>query len=339
VKVLLVFSFLISLGFSDSAFSAELKYDLNDFVKISGEQKLFVKWKKAEAGKPTAFLLNGLTYSTKQWDQFAFHLAEAGIGVVQYDMFGMGKTLEAYGPVQAVVPWESQVLDLKILARKLKIKGPLNLIGLSYGGGLAIGFSGLFPELTDNVFLLAPFTEPIESQDSWIRLQVATTRFWYPYNPYSDDELYDYFLKQNVYTTYPMAEPIVLENPYKLEATFRMVQGIRKLPTFDLIQKSAPKSLHLMIAGKDEYIPRTVHDSFWNQVPSEAKGTQIVLLQSKHKIPETEPKLSARWVSQILLGKIKNRGADQNYFADSRTGIASGPEGEIDLNDVEQKRK
>ncbi len=40
----------------------------------------------------------------------------------------------------------------------------------------------------------------------------------------SDDDLYDLFLHQIVYATYPQAEPIVLENPFKLEATYRLVQ-------------------------------------------------------------------------------------------------------------------
>lgn len=325
----LAISFILPLS---NAKQTQLSYDLSDFVEIRSGQSLFVKWKKAKAGRPTVVLLNGLTYSTKQWDRFAFYLAESGLGVVQYDMFGMGKTLLQYAPIQDVIPWQSQVLDLKALVEKLKLKNGLNLVGLSYGGGIAIGFAGQFPELTKNVFLMAPFTEPLETQDLMLKAQVAATRFWYPYNPYSDDELYDYFLKQNVYGTYPMAEPIVLENPFKLEATFRMVQGIRKLPTLNLIQKAAPKSLHLVIAGQDEYIPREVHDRFWENVPSKAKASQMVILQSKHKIPEVIPEFSAKWITYVLTGKLKSRGQKQNFEGDVRSQLVTGPNGEFDLN-------
>ena len=328
----LTFSFVLQLSSATNAKQTQIIYDLSDFVEIRSGQSLFVKWKKSKAGKPTIVLINGLTYSTKQWDLFAFHLVESGLGVVQYDMQGMGKTLLQYAPVREVIPWQSQVLDLKALAEKLKLKNGLNLVGLSYGGGVAIGFSGLFPELTKNVFLMAPFTEPIASQDQILKAQVAVTRFWYPYNPYNDDELYDYFLKQNVYSTYPMAEPIVLENPYKLEATFRMVQGIRKLPTQNLIQNAAAKSIHLIIAGQDEYIPRDVHERFWEIVPNKAKASQLVILQSKHKIPEVIPEFSAKWISFVLTGRLKSPGRDQNFEGDVRSKTITGPNGEIDLN-------
>lgn len=113
------------------------------------------------------------------------------------------------------------------LLSELKVAKPYNLVGLSYGGGIAIAYAAQYPKEVKRILALAPFTEPLQSQDNWIKNQVAYTRVMQPWNPYSDDELYDYFLRNIIYGTYPSAEPIVLENPYKLEAT-RMVQGIRQ---------------------------------------------------------------------------------------------------------------
>ena len=64
---------------------------------------------------------------------------------------------------------------------------------------------------------MAPYTQPLKGQDDWIKQQISVTRMQFPFNPYSDEQLYDYFLRQICFSTYPSLEPIVLENPYKLE--------------------------------------------------------------------------------------------------------------------------
>lgn len=330
-NVFVLFGLIFSLQISASAMTS--KYDFEGFIRISSKKELFVQWHKAEGALPTVILLNGLTYSTKQWDEFGEALHLHGVGVVMYDMDGMGQTLLKYAPVVAPITYQTQIQDLKDLITKLKI-GKANLVGLSYGGGVAIAFGEAYPHLVNNLILMAPYTAPVATQDLWIKMQVLTTRMMYPYNPYSNDELYDYFLKQNVYGTYPMAEPIVLENPFKLESTFRMVQGIRKLDTVKAIQRAPVKSVHLVIAGQDEYIDRAVLEDFWSQVPESAKASKIVLLQSKHKIPEEIPEYSADWIATILLNSSRVQ-SGQLFEGNPATGLVraeSGDEFEIGLN-------
>ncbi|MCE3011189.1 MAG: alpha/beta hydrolase [Proteobacteria bacterium] len=273
------------------------------FVKIAPERELFVQWDEAQEGQPTVILLNGLTYSTKQFASFRKELIKSGIGVVRYDMMGMGQTLLKYAPVVSMISYEDQVKDLKKLIEALEIETPVNLVGLSYGGGIAMAFAARNPKLVKSLMLMAPFTEPVASQDQWIKSQVWYTRKVYPLNPYSDDDLYDYFLRQIVYTTYPAAEPIVLENPFKLEATFRMVQGIRKWRADRDVAKLPKKSVHLLIAENDQYIERNVLETFWEAVPVAQRGSKSVLKGSEHKIPEAKPSEAARWVKGVLNGK------------------------------------
>ncbi len=330
-KFLILFGLVFGLQFSAQAATAE--YDFEGFVRVSAKKELFIQWQKADSGKPTVILLNGLTYSTKQWDAFANSLHTYGIGVVQYDMDGMGKTLLKYAPIVAPIAYQTQIQDLKGLITQLKI-GKANLVGLSYGGGIAIAFGEAYPHLVQNLILMAPFTEPIAAQDLFLKMQVLSTRMMYPYNPYSNDELYDYFLRLNVYTTYPSAEPIVLENPYKLEATFRMVQGIRKLDTAKAITRAPRKSVHLVIAGQDEYIDRKVLETFWTQVPESAQASKMILLQSKHKIPEHIPDYSADWIATILLDSQRVQ-SGHLFEGNPATGLVrsrAGDEFEIGLN-------
>lgn len=301
-----IFSFLLVLMISGFAFATtstdNFKGDtFKGFIKIREGRELFVDYVKPQAGQPTLIILNGLTYSTWQWDRFVAELEKRGTGLLRYDMFGMGQTLLKYAPATDVIPYQDQVEDLKKLLTVMNLKGPYNFVGLSYGGGIGLAYSFIYPQDIKNLILMAPYTEPLEGQYNWIMSQIWATRQIFPYNPASDDELYDYFLHQIVYATYPQAEPVVLQNPFILEGVFRMVQGIRKFRPVDLT-KQIPATTHLMIAEYDQYIPRPVLNNFWDKVPATSKGTCVVVKNSEHKIPEAKPAFAAKWVYEIIQG-------------------------------------
>lgn len=274
--------------------------DFNGFVSINAKKQLYVEYIAPQAGRPTVVLLNGLTYTTRQWDAMTVFLKKAGLGVVRYDMSGMGQTLLKYKTQYAPYKYTDQVLELNQLLTVLKISKPYNLVGLSYGGGIAAAYTIQYPNNIKNAILMAPYTAALAKQDDWIRSQINLTRVMYPFNAYSDDELYDYFLKEICYTTYPMVEPVVLENQYKLEAVFRMTQGIRKLELIKYVNLFPAHSIHLVIAEKDQYIPREVLTNFWNAIPVSARASLTILPKSEHKMPEAAPEKSASIVDSIV---------------------------------------
>ena len=275
---------------------------LTGFIEIKKGHELYVEYNLPKEGMPTVVLVNGLTYTLRQWDDFVAPLVAKGIGVLRYDPIGMGKTLLKYAPITSVIPYDEQVKDLKILLEKLEVPAPYNMVGLSYGGGIIASYTAEYPQDIKNLILMAPFTRPLDDMDRWIQGQIWATRKIFPFNPYSDDDLYDYFLRQIVYSTYPPAEPIVLENPFKLEAVYRLVQGIRKARPIDVTATIPQRSLHLMIARKDQYINTSVLNEYWDAVPVQARASRLYINDSEHKMVEDVPNFTASWVLEILSG-------------------------------------
>ncbi len=280
---------------------------LQAFVKIRGQRELFVDYLKPAAGKPVVVLLNGLTYRTGVWDSFVKELKGDGLGILRYDPMGHGKTLAKSGLPNEAIESDEQVKDLNSLLSVLGIRKAVHLVGLSYGGAIGTQFTIAYPNKVANLILMAPFTKPLDSQDQQIRLHIAQTRAMYPLNPASDDELYDFFLKQIVYATYPMVEPIVLEHPWKLEATFRLVQGVRKFKAENVVDHLPDASVHLMVADWDQYIAPKILEDLWKQIPKRARQSRLIINHSEHKIPEAMPSFSAKWVRLIVEGDERLR--------------------------------
>lgn len=328
VCLFMLISSCLALAKSES--NAVAGIEVQKLVQISKGRSLYVHYTPGQVGYPTVVLLNGLTYSTEQWGKYTAELNKLGLSVLRYDMKGMGQTLLNDGYQYESINIENQVDDLAALLQTLKIQAPYHLVGLSYGGGIGLAFTAKFPKSVKNLVLMAPYTEPLETQDQWIRSQIWYVRKVFPFNPASDDELYEYFLKQIIYSTYPSAEPIVLEHPYKLEGVYRMVQGIRKWTSAQAVNFLPASSVHLMVAGQDQYVPRKVMTAFWESVPESAKASYILVNNAEHKIPEDIPRFSANWTAQIVLG---NQLLNQNkqFDADAYTGVVRYEGGSFQL--------
>lgn len=284
-----------------SVASAEAR---TSFVSVEG-RKVWVDYEPAKKGHPTVVLLNGLTYQLGHWDKFTEALSRRspGLGILRFDMIGMGQTLlNGKLPVKDPISYADQVEVTRQLMDKLRIRRAY-IAGLSYGGGIAVAFGSAYPERVEKLILMAPFTEPMKEMDQWIRGQVAFNRLTFPLNPATDDELYDFFLKSFIYATYPSLEPSVLDNAYKLESVFRMIQGIRKYDTLKDARNLPEGSVHLLVAGQDQYIKREVMDRFWKAVPASARASRIDISVTEHKIPESIPEYSAAWTLEIISGR------------------------------------
>lgn len=278
----------------------------------------------------TVVLLNGLTYEKESWQRLIQELLTHNFEVITYDPLGQGYSLRQFGAPRLSVPIEQQADDLFWLAQALSLK-KMNLIGLSYGGGLAIAFAEKYGHLIDNAFLLAPYTEPLESQDRSIQQQIQWIRLTQPWNTQSDDELYAALLRINVFQVFPLAEANILNHPEKREAVFQLIQGIRKFNMNKASQNFPANSVHLVIAGLDQYIPRAVLERFWSQLPAASRSTKMVIRFSEHKLPEAAPQFTAIWIKQVVMDKKnwQNRTSIEDTLYDNvidhRTIFRSSP--------------
>lgn len=278
------------------------------FVPIQEDLSLYVDYKQAKKGHPTIVLLNGMTYSTREWQAFveAFAAIDPNVGILRYDMRAMGETLFRYGPLRGRVELEDQADDLPVLIDQLEIEGPVDLVGLSYGSAVAMDSAVHHRDHYRNIILMAPFLSRLKDQDTLIWTQINMTRLMQPWNPYSDDELYDYFLRVLVYSTYPLAEPVLMTHPYNTEAAFRKVQGARKWEAKNIAADFSERSIHLIQPLEDEYIPHQDYSDFWDlHVPERARASRLLIEQTKHKVPEVAPQLAAKHVHRIVRGDAK----------------------------------
>ncbi len=160
--------FLI-LGLSFGINSAFAQQNQNGFLSLPSGHAVYFEYMKPAPGQPTLVLLNGLTYETTSWNSFTKAVYSPGMGILRYDPVGMGKTLLKYAPIIAPISLRSQVEDLKFLLAGLGIRQRVNLLGLSYGGALAIFFTAQYPGLVQNCILMAPFVAPIKAIDDSIK--------------------------------------------------------------------------------------------------------------------------------------------------------------------------
>ncbi len=273
------------------------------FVKIRKGHKLFVEHYPAAPNKPTIFLLNGLTYSTREFHPLiaAIRNLDKGIGIVAYDMVGMGQTLLADAPIRIDIPIKNQVRDLHDLRKSLNIEGRTIAAGLSYGGAVGLYAATEYPDDFDVYVAIAPFLERLETQDTLINNYVRFHRMSNPFDPRTDDELYDYYLRILVYSTYPIAEPIILENKYKIEAVYRMVKGAKNWNAYEKADQLPAGRVHVFGAVQDEYVKIDRLDEFWESLNGRG-ASYLRLNHSRHKIPEEWPRITAVWLLNIAKG-------------------------------------
>lgn len=293
---------------------------------------LFVKHKVAGKNAPTFVIVNGLTHKHNDYENFKVELLKLNpnFGIVLFDLRGMGKTLSKELPVNYDLPYTQQIQDIREVVNSLHIKGNKYLTGLSYGGGLTIAYANAFPKDFDAYIPIAPYLEPLKAHVDWINNKIKQTRILFPFNPYSNEELYAYFLRVLVYSTFPFAEPLYktsnqLENFYKmsmnylglmngfnpseifktnyhLEAVYRMSLGMTKFKVKNVIDNLPKDKMHMIFAGRDEYINRKEFLNLETEIIQNnfrwKSWTEI--RQALHKVPNQEPEILAKSILKIL---------------------------------------
>jgi pimeloyl-ACP methyl ester carboxylesterase len=104
-------------------------------------------------------LLPGATIPMYVWDAQVEPLTSAGYRVLRYDLYGKGYSDRPSGDYSQAFN-RKQLLDL---LDALKITQPVDLIGVSMGGGLAVDFAANYPDRVKELVLVAPMINSIKN--------------------------------------------------------------------------------------------------------------------------------------------------------------------------------
>ncbi|HVW97385.1 MAG TPA: alpha/beta hydrolase [Mucilaginibacter sp.] len=129
---------------------AERKGTSGEYIKLS-QGVTHYQIAGPDTGK-TVILVHGFSVPYYIWDGTFAYLAAQGFRVLRYDQYGRGfsdrpdvnYTRELY---------QTQITDL---ISQLKLKTPVTLIGVSFGGGITTDFTCKHPELVGKVVLIDP---------------------------------------------------------------------------------------------------------------------------------------------------------------------------------------
>lgn len=162
----LIFTTIIFFAFVSSTFVAILYWKANmEQKQLTDEDRKtatgqFIKLSQGishyEIGGPdtgkVVILIHGFSVPYYIWDDTYNYLVKQGFRVLRYDMYGRGYS-DRPDIVYNRAFYETQLLDL---IKALKVKTPVGLAGVSFGGAISTVFTCDHPELVDKVILVDP---------------------------------------------------------------------------------------------------------------------------------------------------------------------------------------
>jgi len=113
-------------------------------------------------------LVHGFSVPSFVWEPTFTGLARAGIPVIRYDLFGRGYS-DRPRTTYNIDLFERQLGDL---IEALDLVGPVDIVGLSMGGAVSIGFADRHPEMVRRLALFGPVGFPMPSSPAMKLLDV-----------------------------------------------------------------------------------------------------------------------------------------------------------------------
>jgi len=124
---------------------------------------------------PTVVLIHGGTIPFYGWDAQVSALREAGFRVLRYDHLGRGYSDRPRVDYDRAL-YQTQLDDL---LAALDIEGPVNLVGVSFGGAIAATFAEAHPERVAKLVLIAPVVDYAEGRALFGLAKVPLLSGWY----------------------------------------------------------------------------------------------------------------------------------------------------------------
>ncbi|MBN1691101.1 MAG: alpha/beta hydrolase [Dehalococcoidia bacterium] len=113
-------------------------------------------------------LIHGATIPMYLWDEQVEALAKAGYRVLRYDMYGRGYSDRPDGDYSQAF-FRKQLLDL---LDALKLKQPVDIVGVSMGGAMAVDFTAGYPDRVKDLVLIAPMINSLKNDTNFKLMRI-----------------------------------------------------------------------------------------------------------------------------------------------------------------------
>ncbi len=266
------------------------------FVEVmDGEFTLGYDWKPRKNLKNKAVFLDGLSLSFPHSQAFAGEARSKGIPLVRLDMLGTGNSLKKQWEEKGEfgrgneIPASLQVEAVISFIEAISTK-PVNLVGLSYGGGIAAIVARLRPDLVQNLIMVNPFV--VDLGDLRAGGLSGLSR-WNPFVKSWMDSQRNSVLSSNFEKFLP--DYLKDEEEVYFNALHALTEGIRP---YDLrkILTEVDVPTHLLTGERDQFINNRFYDESFNAVPQEFQGSYTELTGGPHDIVNANPDFLANWL-------------------------------------------
>jgi alpha-beta hydrolase superfamily lysophospholipase len=245
------------------------------------------RWRRyPPTGQPRAnvVIIHGIQSHGGWYEYSCMRLAKAGFAVACLDRRGSGLNEAARGDT----PGFRRLLDdIAEFMRPLKAQSPslpIFLVGISWGGKLALALQRRHPALTDGVALLCPgivalVRPPLKQRLKIIWSRIVSPRRLFP-TPLNDPELF---------TTNPVRQQFIRDDPLSLhKATARfLIESLRLDGYLRLNRKAIRLPVLLMLAGQDRIVNNDRVRHYVERLPSTDK--EVIEYPEAHHTLEFEP--------------------------------------------------
>ncbi|MCB0412412.1 MAG: alpha/beta hydrolase, partial [Bdellovibrionales bacterium] len=301
--IILLSSLLFLVGSSSMAYEEGVH-------KIAKDHKVYYKYEKAEKGKPTIVLLNGLIYAIKNWDEYFDILAKQGFGVLQIAYSTQPESLatlegvEPYyqkiiattqGPKQIGITTQDLVDEVMSVIDDLDID-KFHLLSLSYssvvGSELAVQQRD---RIITNIFA-SPAVLASHRYNAWGKARHA----WYESVGPAGDYYYDLELQSSMYT-------LVAAGGYHFDdvdfdtffyGVFQMGRSAKYFDLKDYTDKDLPPT-HLFLASREDGSLLEDQLRFWELMKDNpARGSFTMFEGGEHALPGVVPKAAAEMTAK-----------------------------------------
>lgn len=280
--------------------------------------------------KHTLLLINGLDRGLGSWEPFMSELQKSH-RIIRMDLWGQGETLGRNGLRGGYAGFQIDeiVRDIDAVVNEVGVQGKLQVIGHSFGGGVAVSMLKKSRLQMDQVFLLAPYVPRLEEEQPFVGDAFRMSRQLM-------GPIHDMMMYFSTTTGMHMGHSIqsmAFKSAIETQAVANLTNAIRmedEVLYRNLNASQVP--VHLITSDADFLIPRGAHQKMWAQVASAAKGVWLRLRLGSHYIPERKREAyAASHVVNLILQGDERLPADTEIEVDILSRHLHLPDGTLDF--------